>query len=120
MTQAVISDVERKPRPRMSPRLLDESIMKEPKVAAQIEALMAGAEEKGVGSQARGIMEMYLNAMGGEFPLTMSRELDGLVASAPPEKAAKILDACASLMKQSPMAAEDIPRILREVAAQTP
>ncbi len=99
-------------RPRFSPRLLDESIMKEPQVAAHIEALLSAASGKGVEREVCGILEMYLNAMGGQMPITLSRRLTALVSSTPAERSAQVLESCSSLMRQSPMAAEYIPEIL--------
>lgn len=116
MSQALrITGAETQGRPRLSPRLLDESIMKEPQVAAQFEELLSAAREKGVDREVCGIIEMYMNAMDGQLPLTLSRRLKALLDATPADHSARVLDACASLMKQSPMAAEHIPAILADL-----
>lgn len=102
-------------RPRMAPRLLDEGLMKQPQVAAHVEELLAAASEKGVEREACSILEMYLNAMDGQLPITLSRRLTALISSTPAERSAQVLEACSSLMRQSPMAAEYIPEILAGV-----
>jgi hypothetical protein len=103
-------------KPRFTPRLMDEGIMKEPQIAAQISRLLSEASDKGVEREVCGILEMYLNAMGGEMPLTFTRRLQALVSSTPAESSARVLEACSSLMRQTPMAAEAIPEILAGLA----